>query len=204
VSIHPWGKMLLAQREFYSCDGAYSYLLRTPELRGVIVVDPAPEWIHAYAESFDGQGEGPIFVLETGSVRRSRDAARTIGRRWGARGLMPCDRSGLAPSIPVGHGDFVDLGGLPVSVVGRVGRVNDAVSYCLEGRVFVGDRRVHQEPELLALPEETLVFRSHSARGDNREKLAHARNVLAFESEDWKRPPGGPASERALHPAAVC
>ncbi|MDE0884765.1 MAG: hypothetical protein OSB70_04475 [Myxococcota bacterium] len=196
--------MILVQREFYSSDGAYSYLLRDPALRGVIVVDPAPEWIHAYATSFDERGHEPVFILETGSVRRSREASRAIGRRWRARGFMPCDRLGLTPSVPVGHGDSVDLGGLPVSVVGRVGRVNEAVSYCFEGRVFVGDRWAHEEPELLALPEETLVFRSHSARGDNRETLADVRNILAFESEDWKSLQAGLGSgARTIGPQSV-
>ena len=115
--------MNLSQTEFYSRSGAYSYLLRAPSLRGVILVDPTPECISEYAGSLGKWGHDRVFILETGSVRASQEASRTIAGRWRTVRLIPCDKESEDRVIPVGHGDLVNLGGLPIHVVGRVGRV---------------------------------------------------------------------------------
>jgi hypothetical protein len=74
---------------------------------------------------------------------------------------------------------------MAVEVVGRVGRPNEAVSYRIGNRVFVGDRQAHQEPELLMLPPETQVYRSHADPGQNRDSVISAQGVLSFDVGNW-------------------
>ncbi len=198
------GAMIFDQKEFYSQGGDYSYLLSTQGVRGVIVIDPTPDLLPAYAASLGKVGHDWVFTLETGAVEESREACVAMAARWRTRSFVPCDGATGPQAIPVGHGDIVNLGGLRVQILGRVGRLNDAVSYCLGDRVFVGDRRAHEEPEILALPPTTLVYRSRSSPGQNRENLATSRNFLAFDAEGWKRMPHEPRLVPAASLVAAC
>lgn len=176
---------VLIQEEFYSESGSYSYLLGMKGARGKILIDPSEDCLDAYAARLGRVGRDRVFTLETGSVTASCQGSLAIARRWRTRRVVPCDLFQGSDLIAVGHGDTVRLAGMTVEVVGRVGRLNEAVSYRIGNRVFVGDRQAHQEPELLMLPPETQVYRSHSDRGENRDNVMSAQGVLAIDVGNW-------------------
>jgi hypothetical protein len=174
---------MLIQEEFYSESGSYSYLLGMKGARGKILIDPTEDCLEAYARSLGRVGRDRVFTLETGSVTNSYHGSLAISRRWRTRRVVPCDLYQGADLLAVGHGDTMRLAGILVEVVGRVGRLNEAVSYRIGDRVFVGDRLAHQEPELLMLSPETQVYRSYSDPGENRDRVITAQGVLAIDLE---------------------
>ncbi len=173
---------MLYQKEFYSSSGSYSYLVGCGEAEGAILIDPTPDLMDTYATHLRSVGREKVFTLETGSVRASREASSAIACSWEGRTVVPCDLAEDVDLIRVGHGDSIELGGISFDVLGRVGRPNDAVSYRFADRVFVGGRRAYEEPELLGLPPETIIYRSHSEPGENRQVLATSFEVLATET----------------------
>jgi hypothetical protein len=192
---------MLIQEEFYSESGSYSYLLGMEGARGKILIDPTEDCLAAYAERLGRVGRDRVFTLETGSVSASCHGSLAIARRWRTRRVVPCDLFQGSDLIAVGHGDAVRLAGMAVEVVGRVGRLNEAVSYRIGNRVFVGDRQAHQEPELLMLPPETQVYCSHADPGQNRDHVISAQGVLSFDSANWGDPvrPFAPALPATAH-----
>ncbi len=178
--------MKVSQEEFYSATGTYSYLLGMPGVRGKILIDPTEDCIDDYSASLGRVGRDRVFILETGSVSTSSRGSEAIARRWRTRRIVPCDWVQGPDLMGVGHGDSFCIGGMAVEVLGRVGRLNEAVSYRIADRAFVGDRCAHQEPELMMLPVATQLFRAHSAHGDNRDTLLSARGVLAIYPTEWK------------------
>jgi len=169
---------MIYQKEFYGEKGSYSYLVTALGARGVLLIDPTPDCMDDYAIELEKIGRDRTFTVETGSVRSTRWAAREISRRWLTLSIVPCDLVEDPQLIRVGHGDSVNLGGIKLDVVGRIGRLNDAVSYHIDERVFIGDRRLHEEPELLALPPQTVAYRSICAQGENIRLLGRAHDVL--------------------------
>jgi len=174
---------MLIQEEFYSESGSYSYLLGMKGARGKILIDPTEDCLEAYARRLGRVGRDRVFTLETGSVANSCHGSLAVARRWRTRRVVPCDLYPGADLLAVGHGDTMRLAGMLVEVVGRVGRVNEAVSYRIADRVFVGDRLAHQEPELLMLSPETQVYRSYCDPGENRDRVITAQGVLAIDLE---------------------
>lgn len=170
---------MLYQQEFYSSSGSYSYLVSSEGAEGAILIDPTLDLMDTYATHLRRVGREKVFTLETGSVRASRAASSAIAGSWEGRTVVPCDLLEDAELVRVGHGDSIELGGMRFGVLGRLGRPNDAVSYLFSDRVFIGGRRAYEEPELLGLPPATIIYRSYSAPGENRQVLATSLGVLS-------------------------
>lgn len=194
--------MRLSQEEFYSATGSYSYLLGISGVRGKILIDPTEDCLDRYAARLGSVGRDWVLTLETGSVPASGRGSRAIARRWRTRRVGPCDRVQDHDLMGVGHADSFSLGGLMVEVLGRVGRLNEAVSYRIADRAFIGDRSAHQEPELLMLPAATQLYRAHSAPGQNRDTPLSARGVLAMDPPEWESTPP-PSRNGSRTPAQV-
>lgn len=176
---------MIDQKEFYGDKGSYSYLVTALGARAALLIDPTPDLMDEYVVELERLGRDRTYTLETGSVPAARWAAREISRSWSGTSIVPCDLVDDARLLRVGHGDVVNLGGVKIDVVGRIGRTNAAVSYRIADRVFIGDRRVHEEPELLALGPENRAYRSRCARGDNSELLGRSHDVLGPQGRDW-------------------
>ena len=170
---------MLYQQEFYSSSGSYSYLVSSEGTEGAILIDPTLDLMDTYATHLRRVGREKVFTLETGSVRASRAASSAIAGSWEGRTVVPCDLLEDAELVRVGHGDSIELGGMRFGVLGRLGRPNDAVSYLFSDRVFIGGRRAYEEPELLGLPPATIIYRSYSAPGENRQVLDTSLGVLS-------------------------
>ena len=183
------GVSMLDQEEFYSSRGSYSYLVSSRETDGAILIDPTPDLMDIYATHLRRVGREKVFTLETGSVRASREASSAIAGSWEGRTVVPCDLLEDPDLIRVGHGDSIELAGIRLEVLGRLGRPNDAVSYLFSDRVFIGGRRAYEEPELLGLPPETTIYRSHAAPGENRQVLATSLGALSTGSSAFQAMP---------------
>ena len=176
---------MLDQEEFYSSRGSYSYLVTSRETGGAILIDPTPDLLDTYAIHLRRVAREKVFTLETGS----REASSAIAGSWEGRTVVPCDLLEDPELIRVGHGDSIELAGKRLEVLGRLGRPNDAVSYLFSDRVFIGGRRAYEEPELLGLPPETTIYRSHAAPGENRQVLATSLGALSTGSSAFQARP---------------
>ncbi len=176
---------MIDQKEFYGGKGSYSYVITALGARAALLIDPTPDLMDEYVVELERLGRDCTYTLETGSVPGARWAAREIGRCWAGRSIVPCDFVDDSLLLRVGHGDVVNLGGIKIDVIGRIGRTNAAISYRIADRVFIGDRRVHEEPELLALGPEKRAYRSRCARGENTQLLGRSHDVLDLHGRDW-------------------
>jgi len=176
---------MIDQKEFYGGKGSYSYLVTALGARAALLIDPTPDLMDDYVVELEKLGRECTYTLETGSVPGARWAAREIARYWAGRCIVPCDFVEDDRLLRVGHGDVVNLGGIELGVIGRLGRTNAAISYQIADRVFVGDRRVHEEPELLALGPDQRVYRSRCPHGENAELLGRSHHVLGSHGPKW-------------------
>jgi hypothetical protein len=166
--------------------GYYSYVLASREGDEALIVDPVDDRLETYAEMLDRLGYRLRYTLETGSVPESGKAAHRLCEALGGSRVVPCDSHGVGSRIRVGHGDILRLAGLDVEAVGRIGMPNRSLSYRIGESVFVGSRDLRQEPELLALPADSLIYRSQEIRGTHFGMLALETGATIPERECWR------------------
>ncbi len=151
---------MIEQRSFGDRMGTQSYLLMGENGGEALLVDPTLENLDLYQSVLQKSGCRLVATLETGAVPIARQSAIWLARHWGCANVTPCDLVMDPRTVRVGSGDVIELAGLEIVVIGTVGGVNDAVSYSVEGRVFVGARSEFEDPELLRLPLGTPFYRS--------------------------------------------
>ena len=134
-------------------DGTNTWVLREPDARRSVVVDPGPEIVEHLDEVAEWAGEVAVVLLTHGHADHS-EAARSFAERMrcGVRALDPRHRLG---SEGLGEGDVVAVDGLEVRVVGTPGHTSDSLSFVLpaERAVLTGDTVLGRGTTVVAHPD---------------------------------------------------
>jgi glyoxylase-like metal-dependent hydrolase (beta-lactamase superfamily II) len=138
-------------------DGTNTWVLREPDTRRAVVVDPGPD-IAAHLDRITAAvhrraGEVAV-VLLTHAHPDHAEAARGFAERvgCGVRALDPAHRLG---SEGLGEGDVVAVDGLELRVVATPGHTADSLSFVLpaERAVMTGDTVLGRGTTVVAHPE---------------------------------------------------
>ena len=171
-------------------DGTNTWVLREPDARRSVVVDPGPldeQHLSAVAEA---AGEVGVVLLTHGHADHS-EGARAFAERvgCGVRALDPTYRYG---GEGLHDGDVVAVDGLEVHVVGTPGHTTDSLSFLLpaESAVLTGDTVLGRGTTVVAHPDGKL-----GAYLDSLQRL-HALASAQEASAVW--PGHGPVIDDAL------
>ena len=145
--------VLAPNASFMTLDGTNTWVLREPDARRSVVVDPGPE-IEEHLDAVAAvAGEVGAVLLTHGHLDHS-EAARSFAERMGCgvRALDPQHRLG---SEGLGDGDVVEVDGLEVHVVGTPGHTSDSLSFLLpaERAVLTGDTVLGRGTTVVAHPD---------------------------------------------------
>ena len=145
--------VLAPNANFMTLDGTNTWVLREPDARRSVVVDPGPEILAHLDAVADVAGEVGVVLLTHGHADHS-EAARSFAERMGCgvRALDPQHRLG---SEGLGAGDVVEVDGLEVRVVGTPGHTADSLSFVLpaERAVLTGDTVLGRGTTVVAHPD---------------------------------------------------
>jgi glyoxylase-like metal-dependent hydrolase (beta-lactamase superfamily II) len=182
--------VLAPNASMMTLDGTNTWVLREPDARRSIVVDPGPSVLAHLDAVADAAGEVGVVLLTHHHADHS-EAAREFAVRMGCgvRALDPAYRLG---SEGLGDGDVVAVDGLEVRVVATPGHTADSLSFLLpaERAVLTGDTVLGRGTTVVAHPDGQL-----GAYLDSLERL----HALAEEHEVEAIWPGhGPVIEDAL------
>ena len=134
-------------------DGTNTWVLREPDARRSVVVDPGPEIIEHLDAVAGAAGEVAVVLLTHGHADHS-EAARSFAERMGCgvRALDPGHRLGAEG---LGDGDVVAVDGLEVHVVATPGHTSDSLSFLLpaERAVLTGDTVLGRGTTVVAHPD---------------------------------------------------
>ncbi|MDP9820979.1 MBL fold metallo-hydrolase [Nocardioides massiliensis] len=171
-------------------DGTNTWVLREPDARRSIVVDPGPEILSHLDAVAETAGEVAA-VLLTHHHHDHSEAARSFAERMGCgvRALDPAYRLG---SEGLYDGDVVAVEGLEVHVVGTPGHTADSLSFMVpaERAVLTGDTVLGRGTTVVAHPDGQLGAYLDSL--DRLHALAEAQEATAI----W--PGHGPVITDAL------
>jgi glyoxylase-like metal-dependent hydrolase (beta-lactamase superfamily II) len=137
-------------------DGTNTWVLREPDGRRSVVIDPGPlDQSHLDAVR-SISGDVGVVLLTHGHPDHS-DAARTFAEQVG------CGVKALDPAFVYGEdglydGDVIDVDGLEVRVVGTPGHTSDSLSFVLpsERAVLTGDTVLGRGTTVVAHPDGAL------------------------------------------------
>jgi glyoxylase-like metal-dependent hydrolase (beta-lactamase superfamily II) len=134
-------------------DGTNTWVLRDPDARRSVVVDPGPEILAHLDAVAEAAGEVGVVLLTHGHADHS-EAARSFAERvgCGVRALDPQHRLG---SEGLADGDVVEVDGLEIRVVGTPGHTSDSLSFVLpaERAVLTGDTVLGRGTTVVAHPD---------------------------------------------------
>jgi glyoxylase-like metal-dependent hydrolase (beta-lactamase superfamily II) len=185
------GECVLAPNaNMMTLDGTNTWVLREPDARRSIVVDPGPSILSHLDAVASSAGEVGV-VLLTHHHPDHAEAAREFAERVGSgvRALDPAYRLG---SEGLADGDVVEVDGLEVRVVGTPGHTSDSLSFLVpaERAVLTGDTVLGRGTTVVAHPDGQLGAYLDSL--DRLHTLAEAHEVDAI----W--PGHGPVIDDAL------
>jgi glyoxylase-like metal-dependent hydrolase (beta-lactamase superfamily II) len=180
------GDAMIFQFHFCSDDESYSYVVGSSTSRDALIVDPVEGCIDDYTDLLARLGYALRHTIETGAVARTELAATYLSGKFGSGSVVPMGAERRGTPMRVEHGDLLHVGGLEVEVVGRPGEASPAVSYRIGDRVFVGTRQVRDEPTLLALPSDLLVYRARRLRGTHFGLLGLEAGSAMRERDRWR------------------
>jgi glyoxylase-like metal-dependent hydrolase (beta-lactamase superfamily II) len=182
--------VLAPNASMMTLDGTNTWVLREPDARRSIVVDPGPSVLAHLDAVADAAGEVGVVLLTHHHADHS-EAAREFAVRMGCgvRALDPAYRLG---SEGLGDGDVVAVDGLEVRVVATPGHTADSLSFLLpaERAVLTGDTVLGRGTTVVAHPDGQLGAYLDSL--DRLHALAEEHEVEAI----W--PGHGPVIEDAL------
>jgi glyoxylase-like metal-dependent hydrolase (beta-lactamase superfamily II) len=145
--------VLAPNADIMTLDGTNTWVLREPDGRRSVVVDPGPEITEHLDRVVDVAGDVAAVLLTHGHLDHS-EAARSFAERvgCGVRALDPRHRLG---SEGLHDGDVVDVDGLEVHVVGTPGHTSDSLSFVLpqERAVLTGDTVLGRGTTVVAHPD---------------------------------------------------
>ncbi len=171
-------------------DGTNTWIIREPDARRAVVVDPGP--LHEAHLDRVAELAGPVgVVLLTHGHADHSEGARAFAERVG------CHVRALDPTFVHGgeglhDGDVVGLDGLEVRVVGTPGHTSDSLSFVLpaERAVLTGDTVLGRGTTVVAHPDGALGAYLGSLR--RLRDLAEANELAVI----W--PGHGPVLDEAL------
>ena len=182
--------VLAPNANMMTLDGTNTWVLREPDGRRSIVIDPGPEIAEHLDRVADVAGDVAVVLLTHGHLDHS-EAARTFAERvgCGVRALDPQHRLG---SEGLHDGDVVAVDGLEVHVVGTPGHTSDSLSFVLprERAVLTGDTVLGRGTTVVAHPDGKL-----GAYLDSLQRL-HALAEVQEVTRVW--PGHGPVIDDAL------
>lgn len=156
-------------------DGTNTWVLREPDARRSVVVDPGPLDVGHLDRVAETAGSVAMVLLTHGHSDHS-EAARTFSER------MRCDVRALDPAFVLGSeglhgGDVVEVDGLEIRVVSTPGHTSDSLSFVLpaEAAVLTGDTVLGRGTTVVAHPDGELGAYLGSLR--RLRDLAEARKV---------------------------
>ena len=171
-------------------DGTNTWVLREPDGRRAVVIDPGPLDEGHLGSVASIAGEVGVVLLTHGHPDHS-EGARSFAERvgCGVRALDPEHRLG---SEGLGDGDVVEVDGLEIRVVGTPGHTSDSLSFHVpaESAVLTGDTVLGRGTTVVAHPDGKLGAYLDSLQ--RLHALAEARSVDAV----W--PGHGPVIDDAL------
>jgi glyoxylase-like metal-dependent hydrolase (beta-lactamase superfamily II) len=135
-------------------EGTNTWVLRAPDARASVVVDPGP-LMEDHLQAVAALGPVDVILLTHGHVDHSEGAAR-FAELTGApvRALDPQFRLG---SEGLGEGDVVIGGGLEVRVLATPGHSSDSLSFQLPDAVLTGDTILGRGTTVVAHPDGVLA-----------------------------------------------
>jgi glyoxylase-like metal-dependent hydrolase (beta-lactamase superfamily II) len=182
--------VLAPNANFMTLDGTNTWVLREPDARRSVVIDPGPSILSHLDAVAETAGEVAVVLLTHHHADHS-EAAREFAERvgCGVRALDPAYRLG---SEGLGEGDVVSVDGLELHVVATPGHTADSLSFVLpaEGAVLTGDTVLGRGTTVVAHPDGQLGAYLDSL--DRLHALASAHEI----STVW--PGHGPVIDDAL------
>jgi len=185
------GECVLAPNaNMMTLDGTNTWVLREPDARRSVVVDPGPS-IASHLDAVAEEAGDVAVVLLTHHHADHSEAAREFAERvgCGVRALDPDYRLG---SERLGEGDVVSVDGLELHVVATPGHTADSLSFVLpaERAVLTGDTVLGRGTTVVAHPDGQLG--AYLGSLDRLHALADAHEIATI----W--PGHGPVIDDAL------
>lgn len=145
--------VLAPNANMMTLDGTNTWVLREPDARRSIVIDPGPS-ILSHLDAIEAASGSVAAVLLTHHHYDHSEAAAEFAERMGCgvRALDPAYRLG---SEGLGDGDVVAVDGLEVHVVATPGHTADSLSFHVpaEGAVLTGDTVLGRGTTVVAHPD---------------------------------------------------
>lgn len=182
--------VLAPNANMMTLDGTNTWVLREPDARRSIVIDPGPS-ILSHLEAIESASGAVAAVLLTHHHHDHSEAAREFAERMGC-GVRALDPAYQLGSEGLGDGDVVEVDGLEVHVIATPGHTADSLSFHVpaDGAVLTGDTVLGRGTTVVAHPDGQL-----GAYLDSLDRL----HRLASEHELTTIWPGhGPVIEDAL------
>jgi len=185
------GRCVLAPNaNLMTLDGTNTWVLRAPDGRRSVVVDPGPPDRGHLDAVADAAGDVAAVLLTHHHLDHS-EAAKEFAERMGC-GVRALDPEYRLGSEGLGAGDVVAVDGLELHVVATPGHTSDSLSFVLpaEGAVLTGDTVLGRGTTVVAHPDGRLGAYLDSL--DRLHALAESQEVRTI----W--PGHGPVIDDAL------
>ena len=171
-------------------DGTNTWILREPDGKRSVVVDPGPPDESHLAAIAEQAGDVAVVLLTHHHLDHS-EAAKEFAERMGC-GVRALDPEYRLGSEGLGDGDVVEVDGLEVHVVATPGHTADSLSFVLpaEAAVLTGDTVLGRGTTVVAHPDGQLGAYLDSL--DRLHALAESREIGTI----W--PGHGPVIDEAL------
>jgi glyoxylase-like metal-dependent hydrolase (beta-lactamase superfamily II) len=182
--------VLAPNADMMTLDGTNTWVLREPDARRSVVIDPGPSILSHLDAVAESAGEVGV-VLLTHHHPDHAEAAREFAERMGC-GVRALDPEYRLGSEGLADGDVVDVDGLEVRVIGTPGHTADSLSFLVpaERAVLTGDTVLGRGTTVVAHPDGRLGAYLDSL--DRLHALAEAHELAAI----W--PGHGPVISDAL------
>jgi glyoxylase-like metal-dependent hydrolase (beta-lactamase superfamily II) len=185
------GQCVLAPNaNMMTLDGTNTWILREPDARRSVVIDPGPLDESHLAALVEAAGDVAAVLLTHHHFDHS-EAAKEFASRMGC-GVRALDPAYQLGAEGLGEGDVVAVDGLEVHVVATPGHTADSLSFVLpaEGAVLTGDTVLGRGTTVVAHPDGQLG--AYLSSLDRLHALAEAQEISSI----W--PGHGPVIEDAL------
>jgi glyoxylase-like metal-dependent hydrolase (beta-lactamase superfamily II) len=182
--------VLAPNANMMTLDGTNTWVLREPDARRSVVIDPGPSIASHLDAVAEAAGEVAVVLLthhHADHAEAAREFAKGVG--CGVRALDPSYRLG---SEGLADGDVVEVDGLEVRVIGTPGHTADSLSFLVpaEGAVLTGDTVLGRGTTVVAHPDGRLG--AYLSSLDRLHALASERELSSI----W--PGHGPVIPHAL------
>ena len=182
--------VLAPNANMMTLDGTNTWILREPDAKRSVVVDPGPP-DESHLAAIAEQADDVAVVLLTHHHLDHSEAAKEFAERMGC-GVRALDPEYRLGSEGLGEGDVVEVDGLELHVVATPGHTADSLSFVIpaEAAVLTGDTVLGRGTTVVAHPDGQLGAYLDSL--DRLHALAESREIGTI----W--PGHGPVIDDAL------